>query len=83
MAYRKSNYKDLERWQRTKRNGKKKYYQSTQGYPRKKWTDDENMLIMEHKKSDRELSKQLERSIQSIQTQRWRLKMTDFSNTAL
>ena len=76
MAYRKSDYKDLEKWQNTKRKGKQKYYQSTQGYPKRRWTDAENEAILKCQKSDRALSDDLQRSIQSIQTQRCRLKKT-------
>lgn len=74
MSYRKDQYKDLEKWQTTKRKGQQQYYSTTQGYPRKSWTAHEDELVLKHDKSDRILSQELKRSMQSIQSRRSRLK---------
>lgn len=81
MSYRKKDYKDLEKWQDTKRKGKRRYYKSTQGYARRGWTEEENRIILEHKRADRELSEQLGRSVQAIQTRRCRLKQESAKTT--
>lgn len=52
---------------------KQAYYKKTSKYGRKKWTKEEDSLVMEHKISDRELSELIERSMMSITMRRYRL----------
>lgn len=53
---------------------RKNNYSQTALYPRKEWTCEECRLVLEHSIPDRELSKRISRSVQSIQIMRSRLK---------
>lgn len=72
---RKDKYKDMEKWKETSRKQKRKYYAKTSNRKnsKKKWTQYEVELIMEHKQSDSELSETLGRSVRSIQIKRCRI----------
>lgn len=75
MSYRKSTYKDMNKFRRTKYLGRKRYYAQTSfKYPRRPWSDEEDKLVVEHKITDRELSEQIERSVSAIQGRRAKLK---------
>lgn len=52
----------------------KKYYARTRGYDKREWTDEEDVMVLEHDITDTELSKILERSVAAIQTRRCILK---------
>ena len=71
---RKSDYRDMEKYKKTKREQQKRYYHKTQDAPnkRKYWTDEETELVMKHEISDTELSKMLGRSVKAIQRRRHR-----------
>jgi hypothetical protein len=56
---------------------RKRNYSKTQGYQAREWTVKEMDLVLGSDKSDRELSTILNRSIQSIQIKRCRLKKKD------
>lgn len=73
---RKSGYKDLEKYRKTRNAQKKRYYQKTtfSENSKKHYRPDELALILEHSYTDMELSKILGRSVGSIQTKRRRLK---------
>lgn len=75
MSYRKSTYKDMDKFRHTRYIGRKRYYSQTSfKYLRRPWSDTEDKLVVEHKITDRELSKQIERSMSAIQSRRAKLK---------
>ena len=74
MSYRKSHYKNLDKFRKTRNKGKRKYYSKTAKYKRRAWTDLEDIIVLEHKKTDTEISKYIQRSVCSIQIRRYRLK---------
>lgn len=49
-------------------------YQQTAGYPKREWTTEEMNLILAHSVPDREFSACIQRSVQSIQVMRCRLR---------
>lgn len=68
MSYRKRDYADIEKWRNTVTTYNRKYYQST-SYARnsyKKWTQEEDRIVLEHTIPDREISKLLGRSMKAI-----------------
>ena len=74
MSYSKSNYKDIDKFRLTRNKGKRKYYSKTAKYKRRAWTELEDVIVLEHKKTDTEISNYIQRSVCSIQTRRCRLK---------
>ena len=72
---RKSNYRDMEKYKKTKREQQKRYYHKTQDAPNSKnyWTDEETEMIMNKTVSDTELSHILGRSVKAIQRKRHRI----------
>ena len=73
---RKSKYKDLEKYKKTKREQQKRYYAKTQDAlnSRKYWTPREIKIIMAKNMSDRELSRILGRSMKAIEVKRSKIK---------
>lgn len=67
-------YKDKTKARNLRNVHRKRNYAKTQGYPAREWTVTEMDLILNSDKSDRELSLTLNRSMQSIQIKRCRLK---------
>ena len=49
-------------------------YRQTAGYPKREWTTEEMNLILAHSVPDRQLSARIQRSVQSIQVMRCRLR---------
>lgn len=74
MSICKSNYKDLDKFRLTRNKSKRKYYSKTAKYKPRAWTELEDVIVLEHKKTDTEISKYIQRSICSIQIRRHRLK---------
>lgn len=76
---RKSEYKDLEKYKKTKREQEKRYYGKTQDAlnSRKYWTPREIKMIMAKNMSDRELSQILGRSMKAIQVKRYKIKCSN------
>lgn len=76
---RKSEYKDLEKYKKTKREQEKRYYGKTQDVlnSRKYWTPREIKMIMAKNMSDRELSQILGRSMKAIQVKRYKIKCSN------
>ncbi len=75
---RKNCYKDMEKYHRTCRKQRKRYYDKTSNlYPPKPWTAAEDAMVIEHKITDSELSAKIERSVRAIQHRRVRLKKTE------
>ncbi len=74
MSFRKSNYKDLDKFRITRNRYKRKYFSKTAKYKRRAWTELEDVVVLEHKKTDTEISNYIQRSVCSIQNRRSRLK---------
>lgn len=76
---RKSEYKDLEKYKKTKREQEKRYYGKTQDAlnSRKYWTSREIKMIMAKNMSDRELSRILGWSMKAIQVKRCKIKCSN------
>ena len=70
---RKSSYKDMNKYRKTRNAQKRRYYGKTQKYERRKWTSEEDKRVLEHNISDTELSQEIKRSVCSIQNRRHRL----------
>lgn len=69
------NYKDKEKAHLYRNRSRKTYYKKTQTGKRRCWTTEEMEMILDKKYSDMELADILERSVQSIQIKRSRLKL--------
>lgn len=70
---RKEQYRDLNKYYNTKRRQQRRYYRQTVCGP-KKWTEDEDALVLLHVMTDRELSAKIGHSMAAIQKRRTRLK---------
>ncbi|MBQ7764991.1 hypothetical protein IJ384_06480 [bacterium] len=75
---RKSRYKDLEKYRKTTRNQKRRYYGKTQNAKNggKCWSLEEIELILKQELSDTELSTLLGRSVAAIQIKRQYYRQT-------
>lgn len=75
MPNRKSNYTDMDRYRRTRNEQRKRYYQKTAGkYPMRGWTDEEDLMVINHEIADTRLSELIQRSVSAIQSRRCKLK---------
>ena len=75
MVNKDKHFKDHETFIRTRNRERKRYYNKTSGkYPQRKYTAWEDEMVLHSKLTDTELSKELCRSVQSIQVRRCRLK---------
>ena len=74
MSFRSNRYKDREKWRIVSNRWKKRYRDRTGSgqYGNRRWEKWEIEAILLHKVSDRELSKQLMRSVTAIQIKRTR-----------
>lgn len=61
MSYRKSGYKDIDKWRKTVTKYNREYYRKTAIYDKRKWTQEEIDEIMKHEIPDIELSKKLQK----------------------
>lgn len=73
---RKKLYKNMSKFQATKRAQTKRWRERTGSgkYAVRRWTTYEDKLVLAHKMSDRELSEKIQRSVSSIYSRRVRLK---------
>lgn len=78
MCLRSNDYKDKEKLRETRNKQRKRYFKQTQGNEPRRWEPEEIRLMLETKMTDRELAKTLNRSIQSIQMKRHRLKLEQY-----
>ncbi|MCD7785129.1 MAG: hypothetical protein LUH18_06065 [Oscillospiraceae bacterium] len=70
-----------EHARRQKKIDRKKYYAKTSNlYPKRAWTAEEEKLVMEHSVPDSELSAKIGRSLKSIQEKRRRLRNAEAEN---
>jgi len=70
----KKTYKDMEKFRIVRNIHRRKNYEQTANYQRRPWDKQEDEKVLNHAISDRELSSQIERSVESIQIRRSRLK---------
>lgn len=69
-----NRYKDLDKLRKTRNAQNKRYFSKTAIYKPRRWTDIEDVIVLEHKNTDMEISKQIERSVKAIQVRRVKLK---------
>ena len=74
MPLRREGYRDMERYRRTRNEQRKRYYDKTAGYQPRKWTAEEEVMVLAHIVTDTELSKRIQRSVRAIQVHRCKLK---------
>ena len=74
ISFRKTEYKDLNKWRKSVTEYNRRYYAKTALYEPRKWTDEEVEMIMSREKSDRELSEILHRSMRGILSKRHKVK---------
>ena len=72
---RKKDYKSMDKYAKTKRKYQKGWRMRSGAfkYGRRKWTESEDELVLKQEKTDRELSKDIRRSIAAIYTRRLKL----------
>ncbi len=83
MSARAKPYKDKDWFIKSRERSKNIYYSSSGMYERRAWTLNEERIIMESEKSDRQLSKELHRSVRSIQTHRWHIRKMEGSDAGV
>lgn len=76
---RREQYKDLDKYKKTKREQQKRYRIRTGAFKYKKriYSREEDEMILAQDISDRELSEQIERSVGAIQKRRYVLRNAD------
>lgn len=74
ISFRKTEYKDLNKWRKSVTEYNRRYYAKTALYEPRGWTDEEVEMIMAREKPDRELSEILHRSMRSILSKRRKVK---------
>lgn len=76
MSFKSLRYKDYNKYQRVVLLAKQRYRDRTGAYkyPPRKYSDYEDQRILDQDITDRELSKEIKRSVSAIQTRRSRLK---------
>lgn len=75
MSYRKKDYADIEKWRNTVTAYNRSYYQATSNARNsyKKWTQEEDRIVLEHAIPDREISSLIGRSMKAITQRRHNL----------
>lgn len=68
------SYRNKDKARITRNRQRQKNYAKTAIYDKREWCAWEEDLVMAHTISDMDLSALLERSVQSIQLKRWRIK---------
>lgn len=78
----KHNYKDLDKWRKSKNRQRKRYYDKTSNAANKgeRWTQQEIDLVLKHEITDMELSRLIGRTVASIQSLRCKLKRQQNNN---
>lgn len=74
MPNRKEKYVDMEKFRKTRNAQRKRYYKKTSKYGRRRWTEEEDKLVLAHDITDTELSNAIKRSVSAIQNRRYKLK---------
>lgn len=76
MPLRKHSYRDMSKYYRTRRKQVRRYAERTGSgqYPKRRWNDEEDQRVLSHSIPDRQLSKEIQRSVIAIQIRRCELK---------
>lgn len=76
MPLRKSDYRDLDKYYATRRQQMRRYRQRTGAglYSPRSWTKEEDHRVLEHTIPDRQLGKEIQRSVSAISVRRVKLK---------
>ena len=74
MPNRKENYADMEKFRKTRKEQRKRYYDKTAWKKPKSWTEEDDKSVLSHDITDTELSKIIGHSVRAIQIRRSRLK---------
>lgn len=75
MPNRHASYRDMEKFLITRNNQRRRYYQRTAGkYEFRRWTAEEDKLVMSQSMTDTKLSSEIRRSVSAIQNRRCKLK---------
>lgn len=74
MTNRKKDYKDMEKFVKTRNAQRNRYYAKTAIYEPNRWTSKQDKLVLEHTISDTESSALIGHSVKAIQIHRCRLK---------
>lgn len=77
MPLRKHQYKDMDKYYATRRAQIRRYLKRTGSgkYPPRSWTKEEDERVVAHSIPDRELGKQIKRSVSAISGRRHKLKV--------
>ncbi len=70
---RKDNYKNKDKYIKTCRKQRRRYYHKTQNYKPRPWTEAEDLIVLTHGLTDHEISDKIQRSVMAIQIRRSRL----------
>lgn len=76
MPLRKYSYQDMSKYYKTRREQVRRYAERTGSgqYPKRRWNDEEDQRVLNHSIPDRQLSKEIQRSVKAIQIRRCELK---------
>ena len=73
MPLRKEKYADMEKFTKTRKKQRNRYYRKTAIYPPSFWTSEQDEKVLKHDIPDSELSA-IHHSVKAIQTRRCNLK---------
>lgn len=74
MPLRKNQYRNMEKFQITRKAQRNRYYEKTAKYNPSPWTSEQDKAVLEHNITDTELSNLIGHSVKAIQIRRSRLK---------
>ena len=75
MPNRRKDYKDMERYAKTRDAQRERYYGTTSNiYSPRRWTTEEDEKVLAHSITDNRLSNEIKRSVGAIQLRRFKLK---------
>ncbi len=74
MPNRKSGYRDMEKFVKTRNAQRQRYYNQTAIYKPSYWTCEQDTMVLAHTIPDSELSAKIKHSVRAIQHRRHKLK---------
>ena len=74
MPNRKKDYKDMEKFKKTRTAQRIRYYAKTNIYKPSSWLPEHDKMVLEHTIADSELSAIIQHSVRAIQSRRYVLK---------
>lgn len=74
MPNKKENYRDMQKYLKTRNAQRKRYYNKTAIYGRRNWTFEQETMVLKHSITDSELSAKIKHSVSAIQHRRCLLK---------